>query len=69
MNERREALLDALLEGLIVREYQVLNPQLTVDFKERAIDSYRMDGVFHARVQALTYGIMALVDKYAEFPE
>jgi len=52
---------DKLLRGLIYREFQIINPQITIGFLKDAENKYRIDSMFHARVDALLEGIMMLL--------
>ena len=59
----REKLYEALVEGFIHREYQVMYPQLTADYFKRAVVHYQSNPVFHARVQSVVSSVMVLIDK------
>ena len=59
-----DALHEDLLKGFILREYQIINPQLTTDFEEEATFKYLRDGVFHNRVDSIVAGVMRILQKH-----
>lgn len=63
MSDQRK-LEDELTNGFICREYADFYGVMDYDFKEKAIEKYRSDPRFNARVKYAVSGIMALVVKY-----
>jgi len=69
---KKEALFDELINAVVVREYQIVNPQLLNQASQEivlqaAIFYYQNDAMFKNRVDALTNGVMAIVDKHVTF--
>jgi len=63
----KSAFYDELLEGFICREYVDRFGPMEWDFKEKAIDRYRNDPIFHNRVQQVTGQIMMLEGKHKRY--
>lgn len=62
-----DKLYDELTDGIIIREYQVSFPSMAITGfereKQKAINMYKMDPMFHTRVASLVSGIISLVQK------
>jgi asparagine synthetase A len=55
---------EELLEGIIIREYQAMYPDMEPNMREKAITKYQTDNFLHNRVQSLVSGVLSLIEKH-----
>lgn len=60
----KEAFRNDLLEAMVCREYSDRYGVMEWDFRGKAVEKYRNDPVFHARVSYAVAHIMSIVDKH-----
>ena len=60
----KRALSDELTEAFICKEYADACGVMEYDFREKAVDKYRNDPIFHNRVKYATAFVMNIVGKH-----
>ena len=52
--------------GFILREYYTMFPEMQImgNIKSKAIEKYRTDPYFHARVETVVCSVMSIVEEY-----
>jgi len=65
----KKALYEELQEGIILNLYgRITVGTMTHDFKERAIEYYMNNPIFHAEAKGMAHAIMALIERHQDSP-
>jgi len=73
----KERFIDALTEAVVSVEYERYHPTMALSLthtdvltrKDKAIDMFRSDPMFHARVSSIVSYVLFLTDKYCDYKE